>query len=306
MAKAGGSAVIFIDGSVKSRNWVVVSAELAALVEGDHDYTRVFSFKDGVWNHFDLEGVVVNSVFAVPSPGHGTYFLAREGRVIVLTPEGRKDEVIQDAGAERGKLGYVTRMRQIGQRLYVCGAAGQVYRREATSWVHIDQGIAEAAGSGSRSTLYGIDGTAEDDIYTVGQRGLVAHRNGQGWKKSNLPTNDFLMAVRCVSREEVYVCGRNGSFFRGHFGDWENLSVPKMKEHFWAVEVFLGKIYLAASNGLHLLDGKKVIPLDTGILPKPDAYRLQARDGVLWSFGNQHLCYFDGETWSYVPHPDNL
>lgn len=36
-----------------------------------------------------------------------------------------------------------------------------------------------------------------------------------------------------------------------------------------------------------------------------DTHQLEAKDGVLWSFGFKDLACFDGRNWTRIDHPDN-
>jgi hypothetical protein len=305
MSQPADTRVIFKDGFAKAKDWIILASEIVALENEEGDYTRAYTFKAGNWRHFDLEGIAVRSVHGAPTPARGTYFLGRSGEVVLVSPDGRTTELIPDAGTGPEKLGYVNRMRVIDGALYVCGSSGQVYRRDNSGWVHLDQGLADHVNSQTRPNLYGIDGTSKEEIYVVGERGMISRYDGLGWTTFQPFTTEFLMAVHCVSRDDVYVCGRNGAFFYGRWDKWEDFSLRRKPPHFWSLEVYRSVVYVASSNGLYALEGDKLFPVETGLLPKPDAYRLHATDGVLWSFGNHHICFFDGENWTYVKHPDN-
>jgi len=80
------------------------------------------------------------------------------------------------------------------------------------------------------------------------------------------------------------------------------VTVPKEAGSFSSLAHFMGKIYLAAEGGLFVYDGTAVAPVKT---PNDDVSKLDANDGVLWSFGIHHLQFFDGKKWTYVQHPDN-
>ena len=214
-------------------------------------------------------------------------------------------EILSDAGVRENKLGYVLKINEIAGKLYVCGASSQIYRREAKGWVHFDDGVLDRTPPPKAIALSDIDGTSEKDIYAVGEKGSIWHHNGAKWKKMQVPTDANLKAVRCVSPTEVYIVGYYGTVLKGDGEKWVELSNKKIENHFWDVEVYKGVTYIAALEGLFALDEKKVVPVDTGITPKPDAYRLHANDGVLWSFGADRLCFFDGKKWTYVKHPDN-
>jgi hypothetical protein len=302
--KQKDTRVVFKDGFAKAKDWVVLASELASLADDEVDFTRAFTFKSGAWRHVDLEGVSVRAVQGAPPPARGTYFLGRAGEVIHVSPDGTSTELLTDAGTDPGKLGYVNRMRAIAGTLYVCGTNGQVYRRNRSGWEHFDKEI-RAANKDTGPNLYGIDGAMEESIFVVGDSGSVLRHDGEKWSREEPFTSEILTSVRCISREEVYVCGRNGKLFRRQAVRWEDLSLRRGGVHFWSVEVFEQQAFLASSNGLYAIQQGKLLPVDTGLNPKPDAYRLHAVDGVLWSFGNHNLCFFDGKKWTYVKHPDN-
>ena len=163
-----------------------------------------------------------------------------------------------------------------------------------------------SASAGPRlPALLSIDGTGPADIYACGEKGILWHHDGKAWRRLPSPTSFRLNGVRCASPTEVYLCGQSGAFFRGALGSWEDLSAAGLRTEFTCIELFGGKVWLAGTRGLFVLEGGEVVPVDTGLSPKPDAYRLHANDGVLWSFGLKRLAFFDGKKWTPVPHPDN-
>lgn len=296
--------IVFSGGFVFNKNWVVISSHLVGQPEAQ--FTRVFTYNHGKndWLHFDLE-MLIRSVCGVGNPPKALYCLSRDGRVNIQQKGPALEEKIPGAGLGKPNFGYLTRIREIDRVLYTCGVAGQIYRREAKGWRHFDEGVLDPQGPPKALDLYCIDGTSGSDIYVVGEKGLLCHFDGRKWTRLQPPTGVDLNWVRCASLNEVYICGNNGSFFRGHLDQWNDFSVPKMKDEFWCVEVFKKKVYLASREMLHGFDGKEVQPLDTGLSDEPDGFQLHANDEVLWSFGLDHLCFFDGKKWTYVKHPDN-
>ena len=53
-------------------------------------------------------------------------------------------------------------------------------------------------------------------------------------------------------------------------------------------------------------DGNDLSEVDTKLEPPVDAYHLDSRKGILWSFGEEDLAFFDGNTWTRIIHPDNV
>jgi hypothetical protein len=153
--------------------------------------------------------------------------------------------------------------------------------------------------------LQDIDGSSEDDVYTVGTGGAIFHFDGKVWTRLDSPTNLHLLRLRCISKTEVYICGSRGQFFRGNGESWEDLSDPSYPDDFWGIEQFQGKIYLAHANGLLVWSRGKLGPVNLGVKRDVSAHRLDANDGVLWSFGIDDLFFYDGKKWTEVFCPEN-
>ena len=303
MAKS--ARVNFHAGFVVNRDLVVIAARLRQAPE--HEHSRIFVFRSGKWSHFDVDGTVT-SVYGEASPTVAAYALGRQGEVFIARegemPAKRAAERLPDAGTGAGKLGHVHCLRKIGPTLYACGGSGQMYKLTGTAWSHFDKGpLDTSAEPPDTPSLWAIDGTSEQSIWAVGEGGAAWHHDGKAWKRHQLPAQD-LNDVRCVSPAENWICGDGGALFAGRHGQWADHSAAGLDD-FSAVESFKGKVYLAGLDGLYQFDGKAVVPLDTGLEPALDGYRLHANDGVLWSFGPTRLAMFDGKTWSPVPHPDN-
>jgi hypothetical protein len=302
MARNGDSArVAFTGGYVFKRDYVCISSYLEENEEDDH--ARIFTFAGGKWYNFDLE-FRVRSVYGVEKPARTLYCLGIEGQVLRQTREGPAEERIRDAGLDG--FGYLHTLRQIDGKLYACGVSGQIYRREKSGWVHFDEGVLHRSKDKTAADIYCVDGTSAADIYAVGEGGVLWHYDGKMWARQQPLIRRDLEWVKCVSETEVYLCGGGGNLFRGYAGKWGHFALPpKWDEDFWCVEVFDGKPYIAGDSGIYELGPKGLVPVETGLKPEPDGFRLHANDGVLWSFGSHHLCFFDGKKWTYVKHPDN-
>lgn len=295
--------VKFYDGAILSKHYVAIAARLVSL-EDEEESSRLFGYADGKWFHRDVDAHV-RCICAVEKPIPSIYSISRDGRVFINRKGGIvEEELIKDAGHEPDQFGYLFETRQIGNRVFVCGSSGQIYRREKSGWIHHDQGVLDPVNRGE-SALYSIDGFSEEDVYTVGLNGDMWHNDGQSWTKLSSPARADLNAVRCVSSQEVYLAGDHGQFFRGHLDSWQPIAMPPKCGDLWGLEYFQDKVFIAARGGLFEYDGIEVRRVETRLKPEPDAHRFDTRDGVMWSFGFKHLCFFDGEKWTSVRHPDN-
>lgn len=303
MPKQRVEKVYFNDGCVKAKEGIYLSSKLHSLDPDKYTFSRMFFYKSGQWGRHDLEWNVTSVCYFREIDAFCA--LSVEGDVsIATTKDGYQTEKIPDAGVRDG-LAAVNQICQIGKRLYVCGDQGQVYRRDDAGWVHFDDGLLERKISASALCLNSIDGSSEEDLYVVADRGRVFHFDGSRWTELDSPTNQHLERVCCVTPGEFYVCGKNGTFFKGSPNGFEDFSVRDVKEYFWDVQYYDNKVYLATLKGLFEFDGSSVNPLKTGLAPEIGGYRLAAGDGVLWSFGADDLASFDGKAWAQLKHPDN-
>lgn len=276
------------------------------LQSGNYNLTRLFYFRDeDEWSFVDVETVVV-AVCASFKPRRKYFALGRDGLVWSLESGAEPQlERIADAGTGKKKFGYLSQIRDIQGAVYACGDGGQVYLHGPSGWRHIDDGILEVKEKKSPNCHNGIDGTDRDNIYVVGEYGRIFHFDGSRWKNVSADTNCHLERVKCVSRDEVYVCGANGTLLRGNHSGWEFIGDPAMKEYIWDLEPFLGSLYLAVEDRLMVHNGKSLEFVATKLKADIDAHRLSSRGGKLWSFGERDLAVFDGTRWKQVIHPDN-
>lgn len=292
--------VFFNDGCVRRADYAYISGKLKSVNHDEFDHSRLFYYKAPQWGRQDLNWNVV-SVCCWPEPD-SLHALSEHGDVQFAQAKPFTERI-----ADVEKFGAVSQIRAIAGKLYVCGMHGQVYRRDGENlWVHIDRGILqpETPVKGGLH-LNGIDGVAPNDIYVVGHAGRILHYDGSTWTSLASPTNLHLERVHCAAPGETYACGNNGTFLKITPQGIENHSI-ELADHFWGLSSFQGKVYLATLKGLYVFDGKTLDELDTGLEAAIGGYRLDARDGQLWSFGVDDLAYFDGKTWTRVIHPDNV
>jgi hypothetical protein len=211
-------------------------------------------------------------------------------------------EKIPGGGTYAG-AGGMMQIREVGQALVACGYGGQVYHRGTDGWIDIAAGLREL-GAGSVADLCSIDGTSVEDLYAVGFHGRVFHRTGDAWAELDSSTTSHLERVRW-HEGRLYACGKGGTVVAGDRSGLRTIASPNVTEDFWGIEVFQGRVYVAGLSGLFTIDGDAIVPVATDLVPDIGGYRLDARDGVLWSFGAKDLAFFDGVTWHRVLHPDN-
>lgn len=309
-----------------------------SLINTDYELTYVFSYvagsSDGTpwrWNDYDWKVVSV----CYDSLRQLRCVLSREGEVNIYGPGDNRDHTFQipEAGVfgkAAADLGYVNRVQVIGGSILVCGMNRQVYRFDwdgkdlgAGKWINVsgsmrqppagdppdDDGEAFDQWLEDSDSIDFVDiaGLSETDIYTVGDQAW--YYNGQHWSQLELPTDESLAAIKVLDNQRVVFVGHNGSLLIGNAQDgFTELSTVDDNQNFVGVEWYQDKLFLASNLGLFTYDPvkKKIEKYATSLKPDlKDTHLLEAKDGLLWSFGFKDLAYFDGKDWTRVDHPDN-
>jgi hypothetical protein len=293
------NTVYFIAGFSPRKGLLGVAAFLHELEGQDVEFTRFFMTRDGQWANREFNEDIVSVSYTREGDDWSWWLLNKRGKVISSSPKGRFEEVIPDAGTGSGRFGYLSDLRLINGTLYAAGVGRQVYRRVNAQWSRFDGGIRTA------STTVGfraIDGLGEDSIHAVGYGGGIWYFDGNRWEEAASPTNMTLEAVRMVSPNLCYVCGKSGTILRGFKDSWE-LIHSEVSQNFWAVEFFKNRVYLASTKGLFTIEGDVLEPMDVG--RKVEGRRLYSNSDEMWSVEHHELWVFDGLKWQEVICPDN-
>ncbi len=291
--KTSPAKMTFSDGHALDRQTICLASRMEE--DLDHDISRVSIIKGGKWTYSDFNDIAV-SVSCLHDQ-RLAFFLGYNGNILVgqLPATGRGSRSFEAIPVSE-ELGNLLRVRNIAESMYVCGMSGQVYRRNSGAWRQIDHGIRGQPGLDFED----IGGTSEDNLYAVASSGVVCHFNGKQWRKLDVPTNRPFSGVKCVADDQVYICGNDGNLFRGSLDSWEFIGDPSIEENFWAVEQFDGRIYVAYNDGLFVHDGASLSEVKFGIKGDVDGHRLHAHDGVLYSFGEENVLWFDGRSWHRI------
>ena len=304
--------VHFNDGCVIQSGYIYVSGKLDRTGRDHADYSVLFwsqRMNDNSLEWYvdtDLAANVI-SVCTVAGPD-GVMALGQQGEVHVnfFDEDEPRREQLPDAGIYgAGRLGAMSQIRAIGSSVYACGAHGQVYRRDPSGrWQHLDPALIDRS-EDQPLTLNGIDGSAEDDIFAVGYGGRIVHWDGRRWEELDSPTNLHLERVCSVGRGEAYICGNEGTLLHVLGEGIMDLSAD-MPAHFWGLTVFEGRPYACTLTGIYALaDDEELEELRLGLDRPVGCYRLDSKDGELWSVGPKDLLRFDGQAWTREVFPFN-
>ncbi len=303
------ASVYFVDGCVIEHDYVYVAAKADALDPMEYDFSRMFFNDRGEWVYHDLEWDVKSVCVQRAAEPRSYVAMSLQGDIEYQVVGGSRMEKIPGAGTLDGG-GAMSEIREIGGVLMACGFEGQVYWRSPKGWQMLGGGLAQFAKKDWPVHLTSIDGSSFDDVIAVGFHGRIFHFNGKDWSEMDSPTNVHLERVRVVDEgRHILICCNNGTVLQGDRHGLAVAPIDGFKGHLWGIALYQGKVYVAHLGGLMVFDGKAWAPVDMALdkslgLPE-DGYRLDAHDGVLWSFGPKRVACFDGKTWTAFPHPDN-
>jgi hypothetical protein len=114
----------------------------------------------------------------------------------------------------------------VGSSAIAVGEEGAILRRQAGTWVAMESPVNEA--------LYGIDGSADNDLWAVGQDGVVLHFDGSLWTQHESFTGQSLWAVYAPTSTSVFVVGNNGTAYRYNGQGWSEIPTG-VEENIYAV-----------------------------------------------------------------------
>lgn len=296
-------SLFFTCGLVVKAGTVVVPAQYSSLP--DEQMSRVAFCFDGDWVYNDVDNDVIGALCFRRSD-NSLWMLGRNGNLRHVT-SGAADFTLanirgkfQDHRIEIGRLGELLCIREIDNELYICGQSSQVYRYANGAWSNMSPPGAKVGSP----TLESLDGLSHNDIYAVGEKGLILHYDGSRWSRLDAPTDRPLSCVRCKSGDEVYACGNDGVLLVGNCNGWRAINTGRAM-NFWDMALYNGQLYISHAHGLIRYDGQDFVDIDTGIIPAPGAHKLDAHDGLLYSFGADHILEFDGDRWEQVICPHN-
>jgi hypothetical protein len=322
-------------GSAINRDMFYLSSTLDELESTeDNPVSRMVFYQHQTadkWFYHDLVGWrVVSTCFPEPLPGsvRKIYALSEQGEVECYSRDGSVTEKIPDAGLgpSTPNYGYVTRIRQIGARMYVCGYGGQVYRREDSGWVHVDKAILRKTGDigaiedpdellaaiseSARETvgLTDINGINEASIYIVGNDGYVAFFDGTTWKVGAKATAAHLNCVLPVSDDLVWIAGSKGTLLKGNMSSgFSAVARKSLSTDFYSLALLNDRLFIGAGDGLYELDEhgpQRLLASDKYALE--GVAILEVKDGVLWLLASRKLVRYDGANWEVFENPHNI
>jgi len=330
--------VSFTSACAINEHMIYVASFPDGLTE-DVDFTRLFVLNTNLpekWFYHDIFDQTINSVAVrIIHDKRECYAMSKNGFVEIYSSAATKNEKIFVNIS--GRTGNLTRIRQIGDSIYACGAGNQIYCRKNNIWTRFDHSIREvtaaemdniidAVKNGAQSNdidfleltkkmrkismLEDIAGVNENDIYSCGSNGVLWHWNGLQWSRLDSGTRQHLNAIHCVSEDVVFIAGDNGTLLKGNKKTgFRRMHTGKLNANFWTIRSLNGIIYIGTSIGIVRATEQTInffIPEVGGIESLFSVVSIDVAQNVLWVVCDKFILKNKAENWELILHPDNI
>jgi len=119
--------------------------------------------------------------------------------------------------------------------------------------------------------LYNIWGRDADDIYIIGQPGLIVHYDGSDWTVQDSGTEEKLVGIYGPNQNTTYVCGHNGTLLINRGGSWNTMD-PGVEEDLFTIGEYDDEIYTSGFKGtLRRLNGSSWVATPIEIIERDES-----------------------------------
>jgi hypothetical protein len=220
--------------------------------------------------------------------------------VWALGPQGQLWECAPSSGADRtGQIGVGSHawraLAVVSGQLYACGMDRMVAERtSAGAW----RALGAPGGTEGEGVVgfEALDGFSPDDLYAVGWRGELWHRQRQRWRRLPSPTTANLNAVCCAEDGVVYAAGDGGVLLAGRDDRWRQVPTG-VTEDLRDVRDAGGRVYVASDFSVRELTPNGLRSLAAQGDPPHSCLRLLKTADGLVSLGPRDLVQLSEGKW---------
>lgn len=290
-----GSTHTFVTGAVRHRKLGYFASQ-DDQVDRNIAHSHFYGFNKGQLGYVDMQPWHTVSMTIARHPLEQMLALSPAGQIKLFGSGQQSLETIDTPHGSPGVRGAMRKVRTIAGRTYAVGMNRQVYRRDGENqWICLDQAI--RPGAGEVKGFEAIDGYGDDEIYTAGWGGELWQFDGKHWQERPSPTHQLLTSLLCAEDGFVYAAGRRGLLLKGRREAWQVVE-QDLAEDIWDMAWFDGRLHVSTSQGIYVLQGEQLVPVDFGSERPTSFHHLSQADGVLWSIGAKDIFAFDGHDWS--------
>jgi len=296
--------LFYTDGVIVNRSCLFVTAGFNA--DRDADSSMLIGKFGQTWaGHGVPEDMLVSLTYSAKE--NRVFALGKNGIVksvgtvgVPFSLESVRGKFRTDWIADAQDRGPLERITVVGDSIYACGWAGQIYALRRGVWSRADDGIDAA-----NFDFLNIGGFSENNLFAIGLQGIIFHYDGRHWSRVDSPTNQHLYDIALEPGGKVMIAGAEGVLLSGDSNGFQVLDVPTGMGNLWSVECYAERLFVAHShNRISCLSEQTWQPIAIQAGEPVTTYRLSSRDSVLLSIGASTLATLDGEQWTTLQCPE--
>ena len=170
----------------------------------------------------------------------------------------------------------------------------------------IDDVVARSRGT---ELLTGVGASGTDDVMVCGLSGFVARWDGRSWSDNSMETKSHVYAMDRTRADEVWLVGQDGLLATGDPRTRLAAGgIGPAAPNLYSVARFEGETFLGSRQGLLRHDGQSVEQVRdarTGIGRSTVIEAIDVVDDTMWIIGNRHVFRRGGRRMERFAHPDN-
>lgn len=208
--------------------------------------------------------------------------------------------------AKPGKMGIMSSLRIVGERVYAVGMRRQVFSSDESlsMWTNETDALAAWPALGDVDGFEAIGGIDESLVIVAGWNGEIAVRSHGAWRRMDSPTNFILYGVCVAETGDLWAVGQGGILLRGQGNTWKMVGHGVPKEDFWDIAWYRGQFHASTLRSVFVFDAEgHATRLDMEDATTSSCYHLSVAGDHLCSIGPHAISHFDGETWIEVLLP---
>ncbi len=156
--------------------------------------------------------------------------------------------------------------------------------------------------------LLGIWGTSANNVFAVGDDGVILNYDGSKWRKEASPVDSSLYCIRGINKNRVFACGSKGVIIEYDGKEW--------KKNRTGIDKFINSIWFASENkgfavgtdGIILqYEGKEwKKSVDPSIVENANFSDVMGfSEDDVYAVGSQGTYRYDGRNWKKIHLPSS-
>ena len=180
--------------------------------------------------------------------------------------------------------------------------AATILNRDRSLWIPMEgpsvEGLWNPMASGTIYDLWDVWGSSSNDVFAVGEHGIILHYDGSSWTSMTVPPTEGLYDIWGNSSNDVYAVGSDGTIVHYDGTSWTTMTSGTTRTLFSIWGSSCNDVFVVGGSGkiLHY-DGSSWTSMTSG-----DTSTLVGIWGItgsdVFAVGNGITLHYDGTEWT--------